>query len=272
LPLLAAWAAILLILRAFARPSSDEKPGRGKPAAGAALYRAIDAYVEREMHRLKMPGVALGIVEGDQIVHLRGFGRARPGGETPTRQTPFFIGSLAKSFTALAVMQLVEVGKVDLDAPVQHYLPWFRVADPQASAEMTVRHLLNQTSGLPAWTGDVPLTDFDSNPGAARRQAQALASLELTRPVGSACEYNNTNYNLLGLIIEAASGKTYPGYLQEHILDPLDMAHTYTSRTVARQNGLAMGHRYWFGMPVAEPDIPVPHGSLASGQLISTVN
>ncbi len=86
-------------------------------------------------------------------MHLRGFGRARPGGEAPTPQTPFFIGSLTKSFTALAVMQLVEAGKVELDAPVQRYLPWFRVADPQASAQMTVRHLLNQTSGLPVLPG-----------------------------------------------------------------------------------------------------------------------
>ncbi len=68
----------------------------------------------------------------------------------PTPQTPFFIGSLTKSFTALAVMQLVEAGKIELDAPVQRYLPWFRVADLWASARMTVRHLLNQTSGLPS--------------------------------------------------------------------------------------------------------------------------
>ena len=113
------------------------------------LYDAIDAYITGQMRRLSMPGVALAIVEGDKIVHLRGFGRARPGGETPAPYTPFFIGSLTKSFTALAVMQLVEAGKVELDAPVQRYLPWFRVADPQTSVQMTLRHLLNQTSGLP---------------------------------------------------------------------------------------------------------------------------
>ncbi len=115
----------------------------------ATSYDAIDAYVEEQMRRLNIPGVSLAIVEGDQIVHLRGFGQARPGGEAPTPQTPFFIGSLTKSITALAVMQLVEAGKIELDAPVQRYLPWFRVADPEASAQMTVRHLLNQTSGLP---------------------------------------------------------------------------------------------------------------------------
>jgi CubicO group peptidase (beta-lactamase class C family) len=270
IPLLALSAALSLILRSVARSVSRKSPDLKVPAARAAPYEAIDAYIEREMRRLKMPGVSLAIVEGDQIAHQRCFGRARPGGEAPTPQTPFFIGSLAKSFTALAVMQLVEAGKVDLDSPIQRYLPWFRLADPSAAAQITVRHLLNQTSGLPVWTGDVPLADFDSSPGATKRQAQALASLDLARPAGAACDYNNMNYNLLGLIIEAVSGDTYAGYLQEQILHPLGLSHTYASKALATQHGLAVGHRYWFGIPFAEPDLPVPLGSLPSGQLIST--
>jgi len=154
------------------------------------------AYVEGQMRRLKIPGAALAIVEDGEIVHLRGFGhgvsRPRPGGEAPTPQTPFFIGSLTKSFTALAVMQLVEAGKVELDAPVRRYLPWFRVADPQASAQMTVRHLLNQTSGLPVVLGSVVLADFDDRPDATERQVRALAKLKLTRPVGAKCECTAT--------------------------------------------------------------------------------
>src|SRR5512147_865422 len=122
-------------------------------------YEAIDHYIEQQMQHLHIPGAALAIVEGDQIVHLRGFGLACPNGAAPTPQTPFFIGSLTKSFTALAVMQLVEAGKVELDAPVQRYLPWFRVADLQASSQMTVRHLLNQTSGLPMSAGMNPNLD-----------------------------------------------------------------------------------------------------------------
>ena len=104
-------------------------------------------------------------------MHERAFGQARPDGTQPSPQIPFGLGSTTKSFTALAVMQLVEAGKVSLDAPVQRYLPWFRVADPQASAQMTVRHLLNQTSGLPQSSGIIPLGDFDSRPGATKRQA-----------------------------------------------------------------------------------------------------
>src|SRR5215203_4102085 len=143
-------------------------------------FEEIDAHIEGQMERLNIPGVALAIVEGDEIAHLRGFGRARPGGEEPTPHTPFIIGSLTKSFTALAVMQLVEAGKVELDAPVQRYLPWFRVADPRASVQITVRHLLNQTSGLPQLSGLRPLVDFDDSPGATERQARALSTLVLS--------------------------------------------------------------------------------------------
>lgn len=246
-----------------------EKGPEDMSQTASAPYAAIDAYVEEQMRRLNIPGVSLAIVEGDRIAHLRGFGRARPDGAAPAAQTPFMIASLTKSFTALAVMQLVEAGKIDLDAPVQRYLPWFRVADPQASTRITVRHLLNQTSGLPESAGELPLTDFDDRPDAAERQARALSTVVLSHQAGSACEYSNANYNLLGLIIDAASGQSYADYLQEHVFAPLAMSHTYTSEAVAKQHGLAAGHQYWFAIPRAAPDVPVPHGSLPSGQLIS---
>lgn len=235
------------------------------------LYAAIDAYVEQEMRRLKIPGATLAIVDEDEITHLYGFGKTGPEGNEPTPQTTFYIGSLTKSFTALAVMQLVEAGKIQLDAPIQCYLPWFRVADLEASAQMTVRHLLNQTSGLPTSAGEIPLADFDSSPGASERQMRALAELPLTRPVGADFEYSNANYILLGLILEAASGESYADYVQKHIFHPLDMCHTYTSAELAQANGLATGYRYWFTYPVASPNLPDPHGALAGGLLISSV-
>jgi CubicO group peptidase (beta-lactamase class C family) len=230
---------------------------------------AIDSYLEEQMRRLHIPGAMLAIVAGDQIVHMRGFGQSRPGGEVPTAQTPFFIGSVTKSFTALAVMQLVEAGKVDLDAPVQHYLPWFRIADHQASAQITVRHLLNQTSSLPMLAGLLPLVDFDDRMDATEHQVRALSELKITRPVGSACEYSNLNYNILGLVIEAASDETYTDFIQKHIFAALEMNHSYTTKAAAQQNGLAVGYRHWFSWPFPSPGLPVPRGSLPSGQLIS---
>jgi CubicO group peptidase (beta-lactamase class C family) len=246
--------------------------GRAAPdrTSQSDAFEEVDAHIERQVERLNIPGVALAIVEGDEIAHLRGFGRARPGGEAPTPQTPFILGSLTKSFTALAVMQLVEDGKVELDAPVQRYLRWFRVADPQASAEITVRHLMNQTSGLPQLSGLCPLADFDDSSDASERQARALSTLKLTRPVGSAWEYCNMNYNLLGLLIEAASGESYEAYLQNHIFAPLEMTHSHTSQAEAKQNGMAVGHQYWFAIPFAAPNMPIPHGSLPAAVLISS--
>ncbi len=263
-PSLLVCTALALTPRLFAQPAS------AKTDADSVSHEAIDAYVEQQMQSLNIPGASLAIVEGDKIVHLRGFGQARPGGEAPSPQTPFFIGSLTKSFTALAMMQLVEAGKIELDAPIQRYLPWFRVANLQASAQITVRHLLNQTSGLSTASGRIPLADFDNSPGATERQARALSTLKLSRPVGSAFEYSNANYNLLGLIIEAASGELYADYVQNRIFAPLDMDHAYTSLAIAKQNGLAVGHRYWFAVPFAAPNLPVPYGSLPSGQLIAS--
>jgi CubicO group peptidase (beta-lactamase class C family) len=116
-PSLLICAVLALILRVPAAPASA-KPASGSVSYDDALYDEVDAYVEQQMHRLNIPGVSLVIVKGDEIVHLRGFGQARLGGETPSPQTPFFIGSLTKSVTARAVMQLVEAGKIELDAPV----------------------------------------------------------------------------------------------------------------------------------------------------------
>jgi CubicO group peptidase (beta-lactamase class C family) len=244
--------------------------GLADDAPDAAPYDAIDAYLEQQLRRLRVPGAAVAIVEGDRVAHWRGFGRSHLGGAPPSPQTPFVLGSVTKSFTALSVKQLVEAGKIELDAPVQRHLPWFHVADPRASAQMTVRNLLNQTSGLPTTRGWVAMADFDQSPGSAERQARALPILWLTHPVGAAFRYTNTNYDLLGLIVEAASGEGYAAYVQDLIFAPLDMRHSFATRAGAQQHGLARGHRYWFGYPVPAPELPDPRGSLASSQLIAS--
>ncbi len=256
-------AGLAMTRALFAKTALEKTTSKGDP------YDAVDTYIEEQMQRLHIPGASLAIVEGNRIVHSRGFGCARPGGEAPTPQTPFFIGSLTKSITALAVMQLVEAGKVELDAPVQRYLPWFRVADPQASAQMTVRHLLNQTSGLSFMASQLILAELDNRPDANERQVRALSMLK-TNPVGGKWAYCNLNFNILGLIIEVASGESYADTIQNHIFNPLQMSHSYSSKKTAQQNGLAMGHRHWFSLPFPAPDLPVPLGSLPSGQLISS--
>jgi CubicO group peptidase (beta-lactamase class C family) len=236
------------------------------PGAGTPDLAAIDRYVEAQRQATRLPGLALGIVHGDQVVHLRGFGYADPSGRPVTPQTPFLLASTTKSFTAMAVMQLVEAGKVDLDAPVQRYLPWFRLADATASARITVRHLLNHTSGLADPTGS--LTKGDGGDAALEHAVRALSSVQPRQPAGQAWQYVNMNYVTLGLIIQTVAGQSYEDYMRQHVLGPLGMTNSYTSPVEARRHGLATGHRYWFGRPVAfqQPYIraAVPAGYLSA--------
>jgi CubicO group peptidase (beta-lactamase class C family) len=225
---------------------------------------AIDAYVESEMRATHLPGVALAIVHGDQIVHLRGFGVADDAGRPITPQTPFTIGSTTKSFTALAIMQLVEAGTLNLDAPVQRYLPWFTVADPGSAAHITLRHLLNQTSGFPTVEAPGQLRRSDASSTALEQYVRALSTIELAACPGLAFHYSNTNFDILGLIVQTVSGQVYEQYLAQHIFAPLAMRHAFTSPVDARADGRAMGHRYWFGRPIAY-EMPYNRAQLPAG-------
>src|SRR5690554_1171812 len=107
----------------------------------------LDSYFEIIIAEQELPGMAVAVTSGEEIVHLAGDGEAREG-EPATPDTQCYIASVSTSFTALAIMQLVEAGAVDLDAPVVQYLPSFRTAREGHAEKVTVRHLLNQTSGL----------------------------------------------------------------------------------------------------------------------------
>jgi CubicO group peptidase (beta-lactamase class C family) len=265
--------AALVLAGAFlaSRPGGSDVTFAGATGAPNAApdFAAIDKFVEAEMDAQRIPGLALGIVQGDRIVHMRGFGKADPSGRAVSPQTPFIIGSLSKSVTALAIMQLVEASKVELDAPVQRYIPWFRVADEEASAQITVRHLLNQTSGLSTKTGRSFQGNGDTSDGALERAVRKLSTVQLTKPVGETHQYSTINYSVLGLIVQTVSGQSYEGYIQEHIFGPLQMRRSFTSEAEAEGQGLATGHHYWFGRPAAA-DLPYNRGLLPAGYLISS--
>jgi len=224
--------------------------GAARAAPARPDFAAIDAYIDGQMRALRIPGLALAIVEGDQIVHLKGFGVAGPDGRAVTPQTPFQLASLGKPMTGVAIMQLVEAGKLDLDAPVQRYLPDFRVADAAASAQITVRQLLYHTSGLPGTVGMEYVLSGDARPDALEARVGALRAVSLNRPVGASYEYSNAGYMILGLIIQQVSGQPYEGYMREHLFTPLQMQQTFTDWTEARGHGAASGYRYWFGAPL----------------------
>jgi CubicO group peptidase (beta-lactamase class C family) len=232
-------------------------------------FAAIDAYLQKEMGELHIPGLAYGIVHDDKIVHLESFGEADPSGRAVTPQTPFILASVSKSFTALAIMQLSEAGKVDLDAPVQRYVPYFHVADKTASNQITVRNLLNHTSGLPEDTSFEPMRSNDMSDDALEERVRALSDVQLNHRVGATFEYTDANYDVLGLIVQRVTGQSYESYVQERIFAPLDMSHSFTSQTDARRHGLATGHRSWFSLPMRF-DAPYSGAATPSSYLISS--
>lgn len=211
-------------------------------------FQRIDQYVKQQANNSRIPGVSLAIVENGAVVHARGFGKDGHGNQV-TADTPFWIGSNTKSITALAVMQLVEAGLVDLDTPVKEYLPEFTVADKDASSRITVRHLLNQTSGISRQDGLRAIADADPRDSIADVLA-GMADLDLNRPVGERFEYANLNYVAVGALLEAVTGESWADYLQRNIFTPLAMTSSFTDQSTAEASGLTATYRYFFGFPM----------------------
>jgi hypothetical protein len=159
----------------------------------------------------------------------------------------------------------VEAGKVQLDAPVQRYLPWFRVADPVASARITVHDLLYHTSGIPSSGYACRADDVTIS---LEQYVRSLATLSLDRPVGSRPDYCSTNYDILGLIVQTVSGQPYATYMQQHIFAPLQMHHSFASQPEAKRDGLAQSYRWIFG--VTSPIDYYTVSNVPAGYLISS--
>lgn len=229
----------------------------------------LDTFIREQVKRHGLPGLALAVVDGEKIVHLGGYGKADQSGRPITPQTPFVLASASKPLTALAIMQLVEAGKVELDAPVQRYIPEFQVAAPRGqsaiSQQITVRHLLQHTSGIPE-------AGCQSNRFGAKTLAEfvaALQTIELDAAVGTRHFYCSGNYNILGYLIERVSGQSYAAYMQQHLFTPLAMQHSFTDEEAAQQAGLAQGYHWLFGVPVPA-QVPYEPAQMPSGFLIAS--
>lgn len=266
--LLRKYAPIVRCLIMSSLPMSLSAQPADTPTPGSGIdIPTIDRYVEEQMHRNRIPGAAVAIVSNGSVIYARGYGTDGFGGAV-TERTGFVLGSMSKSFTALAIMQLVEQGLVRLDAPVQQYLPWFRVADTSASARITVRQLLHHTSGIPTnaprATGASPtLSD----------QVRALADVELNNAPGAVHEYASPNYQVLGAVVEALSERSFGSYVQTSIFTPLGMRDSYIDQSVALEQEpsgrLSMGHIYVFGFPLART-LPPDESRLPTAALISS--
>ncbi|MEU7892532.1 serine hydrolase domain-containing protein [Nonomuraea sp. NPDC049152] len=212
---------------------------------------AVDAYVEDYREKTGLPGVAVAITKGTKVIHAAGYGQTASGAPV-TADTPMAVASVSKSFTSLAVMQLVEKGAVELDRPVRGYLPEFEMADPRAAA-ITVRQLLNQTSGM----ADTAFHEKSlPQPGSLKGAVARLRDAELAAAPGTAFSYHNTNYQVAARMVEVVSGEPFAAYLKGHVFDPLGMRHSSTLDTERDLPDSARGHLTVLGHAFAVPEPP----------------
>ncbi|WP_179281427.1 serine hydrolase [Paenibacillus sp. XY044] len=239
--------------------------------SGNSIFSEVDAYIAREMKRQHLPGLALGIVQGDRILFLKGYGQADSSGRPVTPETPFGLGSIGKSITAMAVLQLAESGKIDLDAPIQRYIP----TKYSGAKSITVRQLLNQTSGFSQIStfSNTLSSISDLNQDALEKNAMSYAEkfLKQSNQTEHPYRYSNANYVLLGYIVQQVSGQSYGDYVKEHIFSPLSMHNSFVTLDEAAEHGLAAPYRRIFGYNVAYdgPYIFIP-GDAPAGYLYTS--
>lgn len=214
----------------------------GAPAATPAPGDDIDAYIAEHREAHDVPGIAYAVVEEGEVVH-QGTDGTDGDGDPIAPGTPFLIGSVSKTFTALAVMQLAAAGTLDLDRPVRDILPWFTLDEEEAAGRITVRHLLTHTSGISEATGLAVADRFDDEPGAIERAARDLAGSEPLDEPGATYEYSSGNYLVLGALVEEVSGTPFDTHLEETVLAPLRMSDA----VVTTSDRLPPGHRLAFG-------------------------
>ncbi|MFD3688276.1 serine hydrolase domain-containing protein [Nocardiopsis sp. NPDC058631] len=248
-------AAVLLLLSAA--PASGSTPHA--PAPGA-----VDAVVEEYRRATGLPGAAVVLTRGAEVVHARGYGTT-PGGEPVTEHTPMAVASLSKSVTALAVLQLVEEGRLGLDDPVREHLPEFTMADPRAD-RITVRQLLDQTSGM----SDTEFASYSRGRSTLtlREAVEDLRGARLTAEPGTHWEYHNPNAQVAARLVEVVSGRSFADHLEAEVFSPLGMDDSTTIDTDLDLPAGGRGHVFVLGrsFPADEP----PGFGNGSGGVVST--
>ncbi|MCG8466994.1 MAG: beta-lactamase family protein [Gemmatimonadetes bacterium] len=233
-------AMLALFVTAAALPAQDGS-ANGSLASEpevAGQIRLFSAWLEGQIAYRELPGVVVGVVSGDELVWAKGFGYADvDAGRRMTSETKFRMASHSKLFTATAIMQLREQGKLRLDDPVSDYLPWFefRAAEPD-DPPITVEHLLTHSSGLPReaddhWTSHEFPTEDELRELLPDRKAPFSPEVRW--------KYSNLAYTIAGMVIEAVSGQSWADYLQANIFDPLGMTSSSVDLDV---DGLATGY------------------------------
>ncbi|MFW5951593.1 MAG: serine hydrolase, partial [Gemmatimonadota bacterium] len=224
------------------------------PDLGAPVpdLRALDRYIAEAREAWEVPGLAVAIVKGDEVVFARGYGvrDLRTGGEVD-EHTLFAIASNTKAFTAAALAILVDEGELSWDDRVREHLPWFRLYDPYVTEDLRIRDLLSHRSGLGTFSGDLLWygTHYDAEEVVRRARHVPQAN-----PFRGGYGYSNLMFIAAGEVVRAVSGEPWDAFVRRRILEPLGMERTVlsTDSLVSRAN-VATPHGPWEGEVVAFP-------------------
>lgn len=219
--------------------------------------------------RHRVPGASIAVLYGDDIVTAAtGVLNLNTGAKT-TPDSLFQIGSITKVYTATMVMQLVDEGKIDLDAPLVEVLPELRLADPDVTKTLTMRHLLCHTSGI---QGD-NFTDTGRGDDCVARYVDSLEELGQSHRLGATMSYCNTGYVIAGRVVEVLTGKTWDAALAERISAPLGLEQTFTLPEEALRFAAAAGHVSEHGAaPTLAPVWTLPRSCGPAGLICSTAS
>ena len=228
---------------------------------------AIDAAARNEIERAQQPGLTLGLTDRDDTLLIRTYGLADLASRQPvTPETLFEIGSIGKTFTAVAVLQLADEGRLELEAPVDRYLSWFAVGQHAGHRAITIAHLLSHTAGIVAGVDGTPEAAF---------QVWSLRDLPTFSAPGERFHYSNVGYKALGLVLEAVEGRPYREVIRARILDPLGMSATEPAITHDIRARLAVGYEYLHDDRIGYPGAPLAPATwleteTADGSIAST--
>ncbi|MGN4671251.1 serine hydrolase domain-containing protein [Bacillus cereus group sp. MYBK106-1] len=228
----------------------------------------LDKYVEKFIKEQNIPGAAVAIVHNKDVFFTKTWGITGESEKKVTSKTPFAIGSISKSLTALAIVKLIEDKKIKLEDPVQRYLPWFKLKDSQISSTITIQHLLTHTSGISTYEG-LLLSDKQSKSSTALKEnVMKLSNVKVTALPSEKYQYSNANYMVLGALIEEVTNDTYSSYMEKHVFRLLNMNGAAASKETAYEKGYLTGYQSWFGIPrksvVSYDNAGVPYGYITA--------
>lgn len=235
--------------------------------------KELDRVLQDIIARWGVPGLGVGIVENGEIVYARGFGvQSLENGLPFTPDTSFCVQSITKCFVATAVMQLVEQGQLNLDAPIIQYLPNFRLAD-ERYPHITLRQMLSHTSGMP----DMDEAEYDElvahpeyDTDAPERYVRALAGRKMISAPGERFAYSNIAYNVLGFLVATLSGQPFEAYLKTKVLRPAGMPESTLFFPEVPHDRLAMPHLRAPAL-IVNPVFPYHRADAPAGFLQSSV-